>query len=388
MMLNVHYTISLCKKSVLSGEFVEQFLELSSLRKTYRTPEGGEVIALDDFSLSIRNNEFLTLLGPSGCGKTTLLKCIAGFEDIDHGDIFLEGTSVKSKPAYRRPFNTVFQNYALFPHLSVSNNVGYGLDVSGVKGKERKKRVQEALELVGLDDFGSREPHQLSGGQQQRVALARSLVLRPRVLLLDEPLSALDRKLRESMRIELKSLKDSVGITFIFVTHDQEEALAMSDRIAVVDGGRLQQLGTPSEIYDEPNNPFVAEFVGASNIFSGIVTERSEDCVTIQTDNERQLIAISNEVNLGERVHLVLRPEHFTLTPVAGVSNTEYLSGKINQSVFVGSDMHLHVDVGKGRMATVHHRHQKGGLDETFDPGTEIKLYYLPSACHLIRDKV
>ena len=262
------------------------FLKITSAYKTYKTPEGGLIHALDDVSLNVRNNEFLTLLGPSGCGKTTLLKCIAGFEDIDAGEITLEDQSLKGVPAHRRPFNTVFQSYALFPHLSISDNVGYGLDVARVAKKERNQRVEETLELVGLGGFGNREPNQLSGGQQQRVALARSLVLKPRVLLLDEPLSALDRKMRENMQIELKNLQHSVGITFVFVTHDQEEALAMSDRIAVVANGKVQQLASPTEIYDEPANEFVANFVGTSNVFSGKVVAKSDNILTIETGFE------------------------------------------------------------------------------------------------------
>ncbi len=363
---------------------MDEFLRIDSAKKAFQTPEGGVVNALDDVSLHIRNNEFLTLLGPSGCGKTTLLKCIAGFEDIDHGDIRLSGESLKGMPAHRRPFNTVFQNYALFPHLSVSNNVGYGLDVARVEKGERNRRVDQALELVGLSGFGSREPQQLSGGQQQRVALARSLVLKPRVLLLDEPLSALDRKMRESMQIELKNLQHSVGITFIFVTHDQEEALAMSDRIAVVANGKVQQLGSPSEIYDEPRNAFVANFVGASNIFAGKITRFEQGRITLKTANDRELTAASGRFDIGDDVSMVVRPEHLTLSPNASSGDAFFIPGKVRQSVFVGADMHLHVDVGKGRTAVVHHRHQKGGAGEVFEPNSDVKLYYSPEAVHLI----
>lgn len=364
---------------------MENFLKIDAAYKAFRTPEGGVVQALDDVSLHVRNNEFLTLLGPSGCGKTTLLKCIAGFEDIDGGDILLQGQSLKGVPAHRRPFNTVFQNYALFPHLSVSDNVGYGLDVAKTDKTERNRRVGEALELVGLSGFGSREPSQLSGGQQQRVALARSLVLKPRVLLLDEPLSALDRKMRETMQIELKNLQDSVGITFIFVTHDQEEALAMSDRIAVVANGKLQQLGAPSEIYDEPWNEFVANFVGTSNIFSGKIVKSDNGFLTLRTGNSRELVAKSDRFRSGDNASMIVRPEHLTLVPKNGNGEQHFIPGTVVQSVFVGSDMHLHVDVGKGRTAIVHHRHEKGGEGEHFDPGAEVKLFYSPKAVHLIQ---
>jgi spermidine/putrescine transport system ATP-binding protein len=360
------------------------FLKITSAHKAYRTPEGGAVHALDDVSLNVRNNEFLTLLGPSGCGKTTLLKCIAGFEDIDSGEITLEEQSLKGVPAHRRPFNTVFQNYALFPHLSISDNVGYGLDVARVPKKERNRRVDEALELVGLAGFGGREPNQLSGGQQQRVALARSLVLKPQVLLLDEPLSALDRKMRETMQIELKNLQHSVGITFVFVTHDQEEALAMSDRIAVVANGKVKQLAPPAEIYNEPANEFVANFVGTSNIFSGKVVARDGQVLTIETANQRQVLAKSDRFDTGDHVELVLRPEHLKLTPGGNGIPDSCIEGTVEASVFVGSEMHLHVNVGKGRTAIVHHRHNRGDDNERIEPGTKVSLYYSPNAAHLI----
>lgn len=363
---------------------MENFLKIGSAFKSFRTPEGGVIKALDDVSLNIRNNEFLTLLGPSGCGKTTLLKCIAGFEDIDAGEIIFKGQSLKGVPAHRRPFNTVFQNYALFPHLTVADNVGYGLDVSGTEKNERNRRVGEALELVGLSGFDARQPNQLSGGQQQRVALARSLVLKPRVLLLDEPLSALDRKMRENMQLELKNLQHSVGITFIFVTHDQEEALAMSDRIAVVANGKLQQLGAPAEIYDEPWNDFVANFVGTSNIFSGKVVKSDGGFVTLRTGNGRELRAKSDRFRAGDFASMVLRPEHMTLSPIGVSEDNQSLTGTITESVFVGSDMHLHIDIGKGRTAVVHHRHSKGSSDAQFENGKEVTLYYPPTAAHLI----
>jgi len=363
---------------------LDSFLDITTVSKAYRTPQGGTVKALDDVTLRVRNNEFLTLLGPSGCGKTTLLKCIAGFEDISAGDISLEGRSLKGVPAHRRPFNTVFQNYALFPHLTVSDNVGYGLDVARVARSERNKRVDEAMTLVGLAEFGARMPSSLSGGQQQRVALARSLVLRPRVLLLDEPLSALDRKMRETMQLELKNLQHSVGITFIFVTHDQEEALAMSDRIAVLANGKVQQIGRPKDIYDEPCNEFVANFVGTSNIFRGRIVRAEAGCITMRTANGRELLAKSDRFNAGDRATLILRPEHMKLG-IAG-KNDGAMTGKVVQSVFVGSDMHLHVEVGLGRTALVHHRHSKGDDAETFANGAEVALHYAPEAAHLIED--
>jgi putative spermidine/putrescine transport system ATP-binding protein len=236
-------------------------VRLLGVRKTY-----GDVVAVDHVDLEIKAGEFFTMLGPSGSGKTTTLRLIAGFERPDVGRIELSGVDVTSRAPYERDVNTVFQDYALFPHMTVGDNVGYGLRVKGVPRAQRKRRVAEALELVRLPDVGSRKPVQLSGGQRQRIALARSLVNHPRVLLLDEPLGALDLKLRQEMQIELKRIQQDVGLTFVYVTHDQEEALTMSDRLAVFNEGRIEQLGTPAEVYEHPATEFVAGFVGISNV--------------------------------------------------------------------------------------------------------------------------
>jgi putative spermidine/putrescine transport system ATP-binding protein len=236
-------------------------VRLVDVRKTY-----GDVAAVDGVDLDIEAGEFFTMLGPSGSGKTTTLRLIAGFERPDTGRIELSGVDVTNRAPYERDVNTVFQDYALFPHMTVAENVGYGLRVKGVARKERKRRVDEALELVRLPNVGPRKPIQLSGGQRQRIALARSLVNRPRVLLLDEPLGALDLKLRQEMQIELKRIQQDVGLTFVYVTHDQEEALTMSDRLAVFNEGRIEQLGTPGDVYEHPATEFVAGFVGTSNI--------------------------------------------------------------------------------------------------------------------------
>jgi putative spermidine/putrescine transport system ATP-binding protein len=236
-------------------------VRIVGVRKTY-----GDVVAVAGVDLDIDAGEFFTLLGPSGSGKTTTLRLIAGFERPDDGRIELSGVDVTSRAPYERDVNTVFQDYALFPHMSVADNVGYGLRVKGVPRAERKRRVTEALELVRLPNVGARKPVQLSGGQRQRIALARSLVNRPRVLLLDEPLGALDLKLRQEMQIELKRIQQDVGLTFVYVTHDQEEALTMSDRLAVFNEGRIEQLGTPAEVYEHPATEFVAGFVGISNV--------------------------------------------------------------------------------------------------------------------------
>jgi putative spermidine/putrescine transport system ATP-binding protein len=251
----------------------------AAIRKTY-----GDVVAVDHVDLDVLRGEFFTLLGPSGSGKTTTLRLIAGFERPDAGRIELRGVDVASKPPYERPVNTVFQDYALFPHMNVGDNVAYGLRVRGVGRGERRRRADEALEMVRLGGYGKRRPAQLSGGQRQRVALARAIVNRPEVLLLDEPLGALDLKLRQEMQIELKRIQGEVGITFIYVTHDQEEALTMSDRIAVFSGGRIEQVGSPSDVYERPQTEFVAGFVGVSNIL-----ERDGRKITVRPEKIRIL---------------------------------------------------------------------------------------------------
>ena len=234
----------------------------------------GDVKAVDDVALEIKDGEFFSMLGPSGSGKTTCLRMIAGFDRPTSGQILLYGQDVSNLPPYERSVNTVFQDYALFPHMNIDDNIGYGLMIKGIEKKERMKQVNEMLDLVRLPGFGHRKPSQLSGGQRQRVALARALINHPKVLLLDEPLGALDLKLRQQMQVELKSIQQRIGITFIFVTHDQEEALTMSDRIAVFSEGKIEQVGTPAEIYEHPASPFVAGFVGTSNLVSGDVAKR------------------------------------------------------------------------------------------------------------------
>jgi spermidine/putrescine transport system ATP-binding protein len=356
-------------------------LRVEAARKLFRTPEGGTVAALDGVSLAIGSNEFLTLLGPSGCGKTTLLKAIAGFEDLDEGEIYLDGRPLGGVPAYRRPFNTVFQSYALFPHMSVAGNIGYGPTVAGVGREDRAARVEEALRLVGLVGLERRMPRQLSGGQQQRVALARALVNRPRVLLLDEPLSALDRKLRQSMQLELKGLQHTVGVTFLFVTHDQEEALAMSDRIAVMEAGRILQLGTPTEVYDKPANRFVAGFVGAGNLFGGRYA-RAAGRARVETDTGLVLTVDPAGFADGDRVDILLRPEHLALAEPE--SGSPSLAVELEEVVFVGSDLQLHARLRDGARVTALHRH--GHADRVADlrPGRTVTLAYAPSSPHLM----
>jgi len=313
------------------------------------TKRFGDVIAVDSVSLSVRRGEFLTLLGPSGCGKTTLLRIIAGFETPDAGRVTLGGLDVTELPPYRRDVTTVFQHYALFPHMSVFDNVAFGLERRGVTRKETSRRVESALEMVRLSGLGRRQPSELSGGQQQRVALARALVLEPRVLLLDEPLAALDLKLRKQMQLELKGLQQRLGISFIYVTHDQEEALTMSDRIAVMNAGRIEQLGRAEEIYERPATEFVAGFIGVSNVIEGVVESASDGRLVIGVGDAR-VYAGGSGIASGERVRLLVRPEKIIISSDA---SEHALHGKIESAVYLGESTQWRILIASGQVITV-----------------------------------
>jgi len=302
----------------------------------------GAVRALDGVSLEIKDNEFFTLLGPSGCGKTTLLRLIAGFELPTDGEIFLYGDEIKNLPPHKRSINTVFQHYALFPHMTVGENVAFGLKMLGRDPAEIERRVNDSLALAKMQKFKSRKPAQLSGGQQQRVALARALAPQPKVLLLDEPLSALDLKLRQAMRLELKNLQRETGITFIFVTHDQEEALTMSDRIAVMSAGKIQQIGEPHDIYEQPINRFVADFIGDSNFLEATVTSTDAGAALCAVDDNLVFsVASTAEHVAGDSVTLAIRPEKIALSD-SGTHN-----GEITQAVYLGTDISYRVKVAE-----------------------------------------
>jgi putative spermidine/putrescine transport system ATP-binding protein len=298
-------------------------VRLEGVRKTY-----GDVVAVSGVDLDIQPGEFFSMLGPSGSGKTTTLRMIAGFELPTEGRVELDGRDVSRLPPYERDVNTVFQDYALFPHMSVADNVGYGLMIRKVPHAERRLRVDEALRMVRLEGYGGRRPGQLSGGQRQRVALARAIVNRPRVLLLDEPLGALDLKLRQQMQLELKAIQSELGITFIYVTHDQDEALAMSDRIAIFDRGAIEQVGTPAEVYERPRTAFVAGFVGTSNVISGGVAE-----------------AVA-----GGAGTYTVRPEKIHLEPSGGPvpAGSVAIEGTVRDVVYLGSDTRYHVTLDLG----------------------------------------
>ncbi len=316
-------------------------LSLSGISKQF----DGKTV-LDELSLKIDDGEFITLLGPSGCGKTTLLRMMAGFELPDRGTVTLSGMDITQTPPESRPLNTVFQNYALFPHMSVFDNVAYGLKMEKRPKAEIRERVEEALAMVQLEDFARRKPHQLSGGQQQRVAIARAVVKRPKMLLLDEPLSALDYKLRRTMQVELKRLQRELGITFVFVTHDQEEALSMSDRIVVLKDGYIQQLGTPREVYERPANVFTARFVGQTNFFPGRVTAIAGERISVDVFGlNRELSMPSFRVTMNQPLHVLLRPEDIR---VLAPDDTEGVAGKIVERNYKGSTLDSVIELEDG----------------------------------------
>ena len=331
----------------------------------------GDFTALTNISLTIKDNEFFTLLGPSGCGKTTLLRMIAGFEDVTEGSIHLFGEEIENLPPNKRPVNTVFQNYALFPHMSVLENVGFGLEMLGQSKQDAKSRAQQVLEMVQLSAFSERKPAQLSGGQQQRVALARALAPQPKVLLLDEPLSALDLKLRKTMQIELKHLQRETGITFIFVTHDQEEALTMSDRIAVMSAGELQQLGEAEDIYERPRNKFVADFIGETNLFEVKVDSITGSRAMCSFNNGITLSCDTVEgVNVGSNVHMSIRPERMRL--VSKQVEAENLQGIVRENVYAGTDLHTIVELADEMILSVRTQNSEKGNSGIFEPGTPV----------------
>ncbi|QGX98558.1 ABC transporter ATP-binding protein [Roseovarius faecimaris] len=345
----------------------------------------GDFTALQKISLSIYDNEFFTLLGPSGCGKTTLLRMIAGFEDVTEGAIFLFDDEIERLPPNKRPVNTVFQNYALFPHMTVLDNVAFGLEMLGKSRSEAQRKAGEMLELVQLTQFAARKPAQLSGGQQQRVALARALAPQPKVLLLDEPLSALDLKLRQAMRYELKEIQRETGITFIFVTHDQEEALTMSDRIAVMSAGELQQLGQAKEIYEQPRNMFVADFIGETNLLEVSVDKIESGRAICHLGGGHELTCDAvDEVGVGARVHMSIRPERLFLSEQP--KESESLKSRIRDNIFVGTDIQTIVDLDDGPRMIVRTSNSERGAKRIFDKGAEAYVNMERGAARLLVD--
>jgi spermidine/putrescine transport system ATP-binding protein len=345
-----------------------------------------ELVAVDDLDLDLRQGEFFTLLGPSGCGKTTTLRMIAGFERPTAGEIRIAGEDVAQLPPHKRPTNTVFQSYALFPHLSVEENVGFGLKRKKVDKAEIQKRVAAELERVGLAAHGQRRPSQLSGGMQQRVALARALVNLPKVLLLDEPLGALDLKLRKELQVELKRIQRDVGITFVYVTHDQEEALTMSDRIAVMNRGRVEQIATPEEVYARPATTFVADFIGVSNLMPATVTGPGE----VELDQGQRIFTETGGFSPGDRCHAVVRPEKLRVElgeNGGGGRDQGRVEGIVASSLYLGTATQIAVDLGEGtRMTVLVPNADEAERQRLPGGGARVALSWEPDHMHLVRE--
>jgi putrescine transport system ATP-binding protein len=344
--------VSSSGNSAAAQNAAENFVQIVDVVKKF-----GETVAVKGVNLSVRKGELFALLGSSGCGKSTLLRMLAGLETVTSGKILIDGEDLAQMPPYRRPVNMMFQSYALFPHMTVESNVAFGLRQEGVPKAELKERVQSALELVQMGRFAKRKPHQLSGGQQQRVALARSLVKRPKLLLLDEPMSALDKQIRQRTQIELVNILDKVGVTCIMVTHDQEEAMTMAGRLAVMSEGEIVQLGTPNEVYEYPNSRFSAEFIGSTNLFDGNVVEDEPDHVYIETPDLPVRLYVSHGITgpLGMPVTISVRPERIALTrkPPEGAFN--WGKGSVTNIAYMGgySLYHVKLDAGKTVIANV-----------------------------------
>jgi len=350
----------------------QSFITIDGVSKHF-----GDVVAVDNVSIDIEAGEFFSLLGPSGCGKTTLLRMLAGFESTTTGEIYIDGKAMSEIPPHQRPTNMVFQNYAIFPHLDVAGNIAYGLRKDKLGKVEQNRRVDEALEMVKLPGYGKRRAHELSGGQQQRIALARALIKRPKVLLLDEPLGALDKKLREEMQLELRALQESVGITFIFVTHDQEEALTLSDRVAVMARGEVLQMASPKQLYNYPINVEVADFIGQMNFFDAQVTDVQDDQALLDVEGLGQLkVSAQGElVQKGASLVVALRPEKLLLSEQGNAGDENTIRGELSTSAYLGSRSHYFVAVDGCEYPLEVAGHDSGfGTDVSLQRGSEVWL--------------
>ncbi|GAB4578255.1 MAG: ABC transporter ATP-binding protein [Anaerolineales bacterium] len=362
-------------------------IEMRNVYKRFPNPSGGEVIAVNNVSLEIKDGEFFSLLGPSGCGKTTSLRMIAGFELPTEGEIFVHGKAIGQTPPYKRPVNTVFQNYALFPHMTIGQNVAFGLEMDKVPKTEIGERVKKALEMVRLPGYEKRQPRQLSGGQQQRVALARALVKHPEVLLLDEPLGALDLKLRKEMQLELKKLQREVGITFIYVTHDQEEALTMSDRIAVMSGGKVLQVGNANEIYERPNCRFVADFIGETSFLQGKIKSQKSRAVEVELKGGQIAHAESDlTFTPGQEVTMAIRPEKMSLLKDANDGYANHLAGKVDEVVYIGTDTHYRVQLPGEQTLRVREQNTNPNSLRLAEVGESVRVGFHAAAARLLTE--
>jgi spermidine/putrescine transport system ATP-binding protein len=367
-----------------AGDGEPPCVELRGVSKRF-----AELVAVDSMDLAIGHGEFFTLLGPSGCGKTTTLRMVAGFEEPSEGRVLIDGADVAGLPAYRRPTNTVFQTYALFPHLSVRENVAFGLRRKKVPKQEVARRVAAELDRVGLAAEINRRPSQLSGGMQQRVALARALVNLPKVLLLDEPLGALDLKLRKGLQIELKRIQREVGITFVYVTHDQEEALTMSDRIAVMNRGAVEQVGVPEDVYERPETTFVAGFIGVSNLIPGMVASANGDRARVDLEAGVSIEAQSNGLGTGERCHAVVRPEKLRISRAeeSAPDGHPSVDGVVDSSVYLGTTTQIVVRLaGDVPMTVLVPNADEADRQRLPGGGASVRLSWAPEHIHLVRE--
>ena len=368
-----------------SGQPFQPAILLEGVTKRF-----GSVVAVDNVTLAVEEGEFFSLLGPSGCGKTTLLRMLAGFETPDDGSVYLRGDDVTLVQPNKRATNMVFQNYELFPHMTVFNNVAYGLKLKKVPRNEIGQRVNEMLEVVGVGGLGARAADQLSGGQQQRVALARALINRPAVLLLDEPLSALDVKLRKRMQLELKSIQHSLGTTFVYVTHDQEEALLMSDRVGIMDQGRLLQIGPPRSIYEQPRNEFVADFVGTLNDFAVTVTRTDGDLAVAENgDGDRIVVMAGHSCRAGDTLRIAVRPERILVAARAEEADSAQLGnrlvGRVQDVIYMGPFTQYLVDTGMlGRVVSQRVSNEEATL---ITPGLEVAVTWAVDAAFPLSDR-
>ncbi len=356
----------------------EAFVAFERVQKSY----DGETLVVKDLNLAMPKGEFLTMLGPSGSGKTTCLMMLAGFETATHGEIRLGGKPINNIPPHKRGIGMVFQNYALFPHMTVAENLSFPLEVRGMSKAEREKKVKRALEMVQMGAFGGRRPAQLSGGQQQRIALARALVFEAELVLMDEPLGALDKQLREHMQFEIKRIADDLGITVVYVTHDQTEALTMSDRVAVFDDGRIQQLAPPDELYEAPQNSFVAQFIGENNTLEGTVEEIGGNRCTVKLDSGEVIDAMPVNVSRkGERTRVSIRPERVEFNPRLG-ENAHTLEAEVREFIYMGDVFRTRLKVAGNDEFVVKTRNRADQV--RLSPGEKIQIGWLPEDCRAL----
>jgi putative spermidine/putrescine transport system ATP-binding protein len=363
----------------LSDTSGDPFVEFQRVQKSY----DGELLVVKDLNLALPKGEFLTMLGPSGSGKTTCLMMLAGFETATHGEIMLDGRPINNIPPHKRGIGMVFQNYALFPHMTVAENLSFPLEVRKFGKSEREAKVKRALDMVQMGDFGSRRPAQLSGGQQQRIALARALVFEPELVLMDEPLGALDKQLREHMQFEITRLAHELGITTVYVTHDQTEALTMSDRVAVFEDGRIQQLAPPDELYESPKNSFVAQFIGENNTLEGVVSAIADGVATVRLDNGDLIQAKPVNVSaVGERTKVSIRPERVEFNKERLQDGAHTLKAKVLEFIYMGDIFRTRLSVAGNDDFIVKTRNAPDQV--RLKPGETIDIGWLPQDCHAL----